>query len=161
MHLQLASPELADGDYPAYVNGSNMRNGGCGFAVIQLDKRGNVDLTFDEPEELDRLIIAASAAKQMLINARRPHAHRPGLEDGRCLDCGVLRAHHVEPAPADDARRLTAKGAEVAAAAVVGHTTPTCDWRPYPAGSEGDDGTECILPAGHSGSHYDATAVTG
>ena len=30
-----------------------------------------------------------------------------------------------------------------------------CGARPYPAGSEGDDGTECALPAGHDGHHDD------
>jgi hypothetical protein len=30
-----------------------------------------------------------------------------------------------------------------------------CGARPYPAGSEGDDGTECVLPAGHAGPHDD------
>lgn len=30
-----------------------------------------------------------------------------------------------------------------------------CGARPYPAGSEGDDGTECQLPAGHAGHHDD------
>jgi hypothetical protein len=30
-----------------------------------------------------------------------------------------------------------------------------CGSRPYPAGSEGDDGTECALPAGHGGAHDD------
>lgn len=30
-----------------------------------------------------------------------------------------------------------------------------CGARPYPPGSEGDDGTECILPAGHDGPHDD------
>lgn len=105
MQLQLRNPELADGDYPVYVNGSGMRNGSRGFGVIQLDKLGRVDLTFDEPEEFDRLIIAASAAKQMLINARTPHDFHPG-DDGtaRCLDCGVHKAHHLEPVITDDER---------------------------------------------------------
>jgi hypothetical protein len=31
-----------------------------------------------------------------------------------------------------------------------------CGSRPYPAGSEGDDGTECMLPKGHDGPHADA-----
>lgn len=30
-----------------------------------------------------------------------------------------------------------------------------CESRPFPAGSEGDDGTRCVLPAGHEGSHDD------
>lgn len=33
-----------------------------------------------------------------------------------------------------------------------------CGARPYPAGSEGDDGTECQLPAGHAGHHDDMPA---
>jgi hypothetical protein len=30
-----------------------------------------------------------------------------------------------------------------------------CGSRPYPAGSEGDDGTECVRPKGHPGDHSD------
>lgn len=40
-----------------------------------------------------------------------------------------------------------------------GETWPAaCGARPYPAGSEGDDGTECVLPAGHDGPHDDEPA---
>ena len=34
-----------------------------------------------------------------------------------------------------------------------------CGARPYPAGSEGDDGTECGLPVRHSGSHDDLSSL--
>ena len=35
-----------------------------------------------------------------------------------------------------------------------------CGSRPYPAGSEGDDGTECVLPKGHDGDHDDGVVIT-
>jgi hypothetical protein len=35
-------------------------------------------------------------------------------------------------------------------------TKPLCGARPYPAGSEADDGTECLLSEGHDGPHDDA-----
>ena len=38
--------------------------------------------------------------------------------------------------------------------------TGLCGARPYPPGSEGDDGTVCMLPAGHTGPHDDAPART-
>lgn len=103
MNLQTRDPDLATGELAVYVNGSNMRNGGRGFAVIQLDELGHVDLVFNEPEEFDRLIIAASAGKQKLINARAQHDFHPG-DGNRCLDCGVLKAHHVEPVITDSER---------------------------------------------------------
>lgn len=103
MNLQTRDPDLATGELTVYVNGSNMRNGGRGFAVIQLDELGHVDLVFNEPEEFDRLIIAASAGKQKLINARAQHDFHPG-DGNRCLDCGVLRAHHTEPVITDSER---------------------------------------------------------
>lgn len=34
-----------------------------------------------------------------------------------------------------------------------------CGARPYPAGSEGDDGTECTLLPGHHGPHDDDAAL--
>jgi hypothetical protein len=36
-----------------------------------------------------------------------------------------------------------------------------CGARPYPAGSEGDDGTECALPAGHYVPHDDLPEIEG
>ena len=47
---------------------------------------------------------------------------------------------------------------EVISAEEHAATAPACGARPYPAGSEGDDGTECALPAGHAGPHDGAIA---
>lgn len=56
--------------------------------------------------------------------------------------------------------KLTNVHAEAAAEVLHVHrqlaTEPlTCGERPYPAGSEGDDGTQCVLPLGHAGNHSD------
>jgi len=56
--------------------------------------------------------------------------------------------------------RLAALGQRVAALSqpAPGQSGAACGARPYPAGSEGDDGTECVLPAGHDGPHDDGPA---
>lgn len=103
MRLQVYGPQVRqDGDFTVTVNGSSMKKGGAGFAVIDLDELGNVQLTFDTAEDIDRLITAAREAKRMLTAARVPHPFRAAEPGGyRCDECSVSKGHHVAPEGSD------------------------------------------------------------
>lgn len=65
--------------------------------------------------------------------------------DDETVFCGKFAGH------AGNHHAILGDGAEMA-------WPNPCGSRPYPAGSEGDDGTECMLPVGHEGPHDDAPA---
>lgn len=105
---------------------------------IHLDEAGALRLSDVRPEDCDRLIKAAAEIKSRVLAHRAemaaPHGRRY-VYQGTCQLCGK---------PEDDAL----------------HAPERCDSRPYPAGSEGDDGTECVLPKGHDGDHDDGVVIT-
>jgi len=90
-------------------------------------------------------------------------------EDHLCSACAAMPApdaaeDDIEGAPmfVDDGREAADPGhlEDTAAQAEDEDGDPfirpeKCGSRPYPAGSEGDDGTECVLPKGHDGPHDD------
>jgi len=144
MQLQLSRPSIRqDGPYDVYVNGSGMKRGGDPFAVIQLDDDGRVDLTFDTPEEIDRLIVAAADAKRLLLAALTPHLYAPDAEHGghKCAECRVSRGHHPEPqcqAISDAATQCTGRAR---------HPLPHRDERGYEWGDDGEDEAAVIARA--------------
>jgi hypothetical protein len=118
------------GDYAVKLNPGR----GVPFAQITLDERGELALNMLSVDDCDRMIKAAAAAKTLLIehagDKDKPHEYCAPRGDEVCLVCGKPEDEHGQ------------------------HPYPeTCGARPYPAGSEGDDGTECALPAGHDGPH--------
>ncbi|HEY1706396.1 MAG TPA: hypothetical protein VGG75_42530 [Trebonia sp.] len=70
--------------------------------------------------------------------------------------CFLARGHD------GDCKSLAQVRAEKNAAnAAEQHKPERCPSRPYPDGSEGDDGTVCVLPKGHEGDHWDGPELEG
>lgn len=77
-----------EGDFAVRGNGGN----GDPFATISLDEDGKLQLVMASPEDCDRLIRAAAAAKDMILRQREkavtPHGPRIAAGRRECLDCG-------------------------------------------------------------------------
>jgi hypothetical protein len=128
--IEIREPEpRGHGDYYTWTQGGY----GTPHGEIWLDEAGSFRLDYLSEDDCDRLIRAASEIKPKVAAFRAemaaPHGRRH-LWKGRCQLCGK---------PEDDAL----------------HAPERCGSRPYPAGSEGDDGTECVRPKGHPGDHSD------
>lgn len=93
-------------------------------------------------------IIAASIATGTSVVTE----DEPPCIDERCPVRGFGPHRHDTPVTAED---------DFHPSRWTGPHEATCGARPYPAGSEGDDGTECMLPAGHDGKHADAPELDG
>jgi hypothetical protein len=129
--IERGSYPRSTGDYTVELNPGR----GNPFAQITLDEDGLLALNMLSVDDCDRMIKAAAEAKALLIehahDKDKPHEYR-AVRGEVCLVCGKPEDEHGQ------------------------HPYPeTCGVRPYPAGSEGDDGTECALPAGHDGPHND------
>lgn len=90
---------------------------------------------------------APARPAKTLCKARPLFGHVCILVDGH-------DGHHRTDA-GDEWDELPAVGPAAAAA----KEPELCDSRPFPAGSEGDDGTRCVLPAGHDGAHDDGVPL--
>jgi hypothetical protein len=115
-----------------------------------------------------------------VVRASTPHPFDPGEPSSlvalrSCARCGLLSDDeiHVKPEPECGNDATGPDGQEWYCTRPPAHPGPhgntlaewttgggvallpeagqTCGARPYPAGSEGDDGTVCVLPAGHDG----------
>jgi hypothetical protein len=162
LHPRLIQP--GDEEFLVAVN----PGAGKPFATIQM---GGLEIWPDSAEDCDRIVRAAVEAKRMLevATACTPHPHQQregGPYTTHCGHCGLLPRDEIhdeivdatidddgdEGGPMDDE-------AELRRAEQIREGEPAaCGARPYPAGSEGDDGTECALPAGHEGEHDDSPA---
>lgn len=125
---------------------------------------GAFGLWLDSPADADRGIRAFALAKSLLLG-----------ETSDPLDVAAISRRAARktardllaelPSPADmdgagpDARSphfWIGRLSHAVASLLEAETSDCkCGARPYAAGSEGDDGTECILPAGHDGPHDD------
>lgn len=149
MRIESPTPKPRDnGNYETWTNPGY----GDPFGEITLDEQGALRLRYIHVQDCDRLIRAAAEVKSKLIafaaEMTAPHARRY-IHQGTCQLCGKPEDDelHAEPEP----ERVVFTDEDDEAAPVA----KACGARPYPAGSEGDDGTECALPAGHDGPHDD------
>ena len=165
------------GDYTVTLN----RGRGNPFAIITLDESGSLQLNMLSVDDCDRMLKAAAAAKALLIehagDKDKPHEYRAPAGKP-CNICGRSEAEHVEyictgcgvtysappctSSPHQCAPETAGRGEHPYPAQPV--TEPLgdaekCGERPYPAGSEGDDGTRCMLATGHDGPHDDSALV--
>ena len=87
--MQIHGPSdcLAAEDISAYVNSP-------GFTVLQF---GPIGFYLDDPQQCDWLIIAATEAKQLLIdNPAKPEADEPKPKPPAVMcECGHFEAYHV------------------------------------------------------------------
>lgn len=108
---------------------------GPGHATLDIaDKIGVLHLHFDSTGLVDAVIAE-------LVALRREMDPPGGGTDG--------------PGPVTDPPHAAMEVSPEQEAWERAQYDPQCGARPYPAGSEGDDGTECALPAGHDGPHDD------
>ena len=121
MRFQSPDPKpRVDGDYLVDATAGY----GKPYADIHLDEKGELRLRWLDEGDCERLIRAAAKAleeiRRYTAQMTAPHGRRR-IHRGTCQLCGKPEDDelHAEPAPAGDARRLTAKGVEAADAAVA------------------------------------------
>jgi hypothetical protein len=162
MHLH-SNPDIPDGPLPVSTNPGNSRP----FATIDFGRDTYASLR--DVADCDRLIIAATTAKRMLLAvlSGMPHEFTPGPER-HCVTCGLTAGGPIHDLTAcaecghltcgcaadmgDDPTDSIAEGhdAEQAAAVLAGPVaagTPvviTCGLPVW-----GDEDRPCELPAGH------------
>lgn len=161
-----------DGDFPVRTNPGNSNDP---FAIIDLNETGTLSLRLDSLADADRLLRAAGTARAKLkaYLSGAPHAFKEEEEAdwrGQCVTCGATASSpiHQEPEPYGPCGEVIGDDG--------GHTVYTCaktrghehDGIPHddpPAGppaahlcgarrpEDADDGTACVLLAGHDGGH--------
>lgn len=145
------------GRYPAYgaveppaLNCASFIAG----TAAEIRQRAEMIALAAEVAELAEMIAAEQDAQQpaaTLTPEREPCEERewtttgPDKELDRALYCDKQAGH---------AGNHHAAVSDVSGGFEVAWPNP-CGARPYPAGSEGDDGTVCTLPVGHDGPHDD------
>lgn len=166
MRIDTPDPELCEeGDYGLLV----MKGYGNPRAIITLDKKGDLELREVRLDDCDRLIRAATQAREKIAAYRAemeaPHG-RTHLHKGTCQLCGKPDADelHAEPKP------LVISESTIEQARLVAEDIEAGTWPPKPEPEQafglcpvnhvnGVHG--CTLKPGHDGPHQSVEPLSG